>query len=98
MRIHKISLKSIKISKEQRNKFIHINQIKKSRFSVNSNFRLFKISTIFFVKQHKINPVLDAESVMNVFVRWRKLDAVHIHSDWNNFASVWASIHDFILD
>lgn len=58
----------MKIPKEQRNKFIHINQIKKSRFSVNSNFSLFKISTIFFVKQDKINPVLNTESVMNVFV------------------------------
>ncbi len=35
---------------------------------------------------------------MDVLVRWRQLNSVGVHSDWNDFSFVGTAIHDFVLD
>jgi hypothetical protein len=58
---------------------------------------LFKISSIFFIQKNEIDPILDTETIVNIVIWWGQLNTVHVHSDWNDFTFVRASIHDFIL-
>ena len=70
----------------------------KSGFSVDGDFSLLEISSVVFVQKHQVDPVLYGKSVVNIFVRGRQLDTVHVHSDWDNLTLVRTAIHHFILD
>lgn len=59
---------------------------------------MLEVSSVFFVQKHQIDPILNAQSVVNVLVRWRQLDTVHVHSDRDHLTLIRASVHDFVLD
>lgn len=70
----------------------------RSWFSVNCYFGLLEISPVFLIKQNQIYPVFYTQSIVDVCIRRRKFDSVHIHSDRNHFALIRTSIHDFVFD
>lgn len=70
----------------------------KSGLPVNRDFSLLEVLSIILVQKYQVDPVFHAQSIVDIFVRRSKLDALHVHSDRNNFSFLRASVHHFVLD
>jgi hypothetical protein len=68
------------------------------RFPIYNNFNLFEIPLVLDINHHQVDGVFDCQPVVDVLVGGSQLHPIQVHADGNNFPSLWAPIHNFILD